>query len=99
MSGDTTAQTPANGGPDSGTRNLNVFISYAHEDSTIAVAVSNMLQQALGDVVTEVFLDTRSIHIGGDITDEIKSALKRADVLLVVSTGALQASHSWTGFE
>lgn len=79
---------------------LNIFISYVHEDSIIATALYNMLKQTFGgDVLTEVFLDTKSIHAGGDISDEIKGALKRADVLLVVSTGALQPSHSWTGFE
>jgi hypothetical protein len=78
-------------------RKLSVFISYAHEDYAIAAAVLNMLQQSLGDV--KVFMDTRSIQVGGDITDEIKSSLRGADVLLVVSTGALQSSHAWTGFE
>ncbi len=78
---------------------MNVFISYAHEDSAIAVALSNMLQRTFGETLSEVFLDTNSIDIGGEITVAIKEALRRADVLLVVSTGVLRPSHSWTGFE
>src|SRR5205823_6651648 len=55
--------------------------------------------QTFGNALSEVFLDTKSIQIGGNIGADIKSALKRADVLIVVSTGVLLASHSWTGFE
>ena len=78
---------------------LNLFISYAHEDSTIAVAVLNMLQQTFGESLAEVFLDIEGIRLGGDIKDGIKNALKRADVLIVVSTGVGRPSHDWTGFE
>ena len=67
--------------------NLRVFISYAHEDSEIAVAVSNMLNQTFGRALAEVFLDTRCIPVGAEIGEDIKAALKRADVLVIVSTG------------
>jgi hypothetical protein len=77
---------------------LNVFTSYAHEDQKIAEALCSMLQDIFGEDI-HVFYDKECLHAGEDIDDQIKEELKQADTMLVVSTGAIRASHSWTGFE
>jgi TIR domain len=79
--------------------NPSVFISYAHEDKELAIAFSNMLNQTFGRALAEVFLDMKSIPLGEDIGADIKEALRRTDVLIILSTGALRGSHSWGGFE
>src|SRR4051812_32450412 len=84
---------------ESGTRELNVFISYAHEDYEIAKALSNMLNETFGRALPKIFLDSMSIPAGGDISENIKSGLKLADVLILVSTGMLRGNYSWGGFE
>src|SRR6185295_15813132 len=78
---------------------LNLFISYALEDRAIAIAVSNMLQHTFGESLGEVFVDYEGIRVGSDIKDSIMAAIKRADVMIVVSTGVGRPSHEWTGWE
>ena len=46
-----------------------------------------------------VFYDKECLHVGEEIDDKIKAELKQADTMIVISTGAIRASHSWTGFE
>lgn len=77
---------------------LNTFISYAREDRKIAEALADMLKKAFGNQI-DVFLDTMSIPSGDDLNRNIESRLRRADVLILVSTGVLRGSHSWGGFE
>jgi hypothetical protein len=80
-------------------RTLRIFISYAHEDAKIAIAVSNTLQVKLTNVLTEVFLDKTSLETGFAFDTQIKERLATTDVLIIIYTGVGKPSHSYTGWE
>lgn len=82
---------------DSETRVLHLFISYAREDETVAIAVSNAVQMALGPSA-EVFIDT-GLRFGLDFKTEIKRKLDETDVLIAVSSDALKPAFGFTGLE
>jgi hypothetical protein len=71
--------------------NVNVFISYAHEDSIIANAIKDQLallaQRGKGGPSLNCFLDTESIQPGVKYEPVIRAALEQADWLIVVFTG------------
>ncbi|HUN92012.1 MAG TPA: toll/interleukin-1 receptor domain-containing protein [Burkholderiaceae bacterium] len=75
-----------------------LFISYVHEDGVIADALRNAIQDAFGTDV-EVYQDKVSMQQGDDIHDTIAQNLRRADVLVIVSTGTGRPSHDWAGWE
>lgn len=77
-------------------RILRVFISYAHEDAKIAIAVSNALQTALGDTLVEIFLDKFSLEPGFEFKPQIEETLDNTDILILIYTG--KPSH-FMGFE
>jgi hypothetical protein len=77
---------------------LNVFISYAHEDQKINDALCAMLEDIFGEDI-HLFYDNESLHAGEDIDGKIQEELRKADTMLIISTGLMRASHSWTGFE
>jgi hypothetical protein len=79
-------------------RILKLFISYAREDASIAIAVSNCLQVALGNVFAEIFIDSM-LTPGIDFSAQIQEKLDQTDVLIIVYTGVDKPSHSWTGVE
>ena len=68
-----------------------VFISYAHQDTTIAHAIRDQLtvlaQSGAGAPSLSCFLDTESIEPGQKFEPVIKAALEDADWLIVVFTG------------
>jgi hypothetical protein len=69
----------------------NVFISYAHEDRTIANAIRDQLtllaQSGRGGPSLNCFLDTESIPPATRYEPVIRAALDQADWLIVVFTG------------
>ena len=71
--------------------NINVFISYAHEDTIIANAIKDQLtllaQSGKGGPSLNCFLDTESIQPGVKYEPVIRAALDQADWLIVVFTG------------
>src|SRR5262245_29542751 len=77
---------------------LNVFTSYAREDQKITEALCGMLEDIFGEDI-HVFYDKECLHAGEAIDEKIEEELKKADTMLVISTGVMRASHSWTGFE
>jgi TIR domain len=80
-------------------RQLRFFITYASEDHPAAIALSNALNERLGDVFASVFLDTQSLRAGFDFSQQIQDQLDKTDILLIVYTGRSKSSHSWTGLE
>src|SRR6478736_1550880 len=70
---------------------INVFISYAHEDAKIANAIRDQLillaRSGKGAPSLKCFLDTESIKPGVKYQPIIKTALQKADWLIVVYTG------------
>jgi hypothetical protein len=80
-------------------KDLSIFISYSNEDSSIATALSNLLQQAFGPSC-ETFLDKYAISFGSEIKDSVLQALDRADVLIAIIAGAQPTSAlSWPASE
>ncbi len=81
-------------------RRFRVFISYASEDYSIADAIRNRLNLALGDVFAEVNIDRRFLQPGSDFKKQIQSKLKVTDVFIIVFTGDTEKeSHGYTGWE
>src|SRR5690348_8177055 len=81
-------------------KDLRLFISYSHEDYTIATDLSNLLQQAFGPGLAEVFVDKSSISFGVDIKESINLALDRADILIAILTRVQSGSPlNWPGYE
>jgi len=78
-------------------RILRVFISYAKEDEKIAVAAFEAIRTALG-TFADVFIDN-ALQFGVSFQDEIRKRLDETDLLVVIYSGALKASHSFTGME
>jgi len=71
--------------------NINVFISYSHQDTIIANAIKDQLtllaQNGKGGPSLNCFLDTESIQPGIKYEPVIRAALDQADWLIVVFTG------------
>jgi hypothetical protein len=71
--------------------NISVFISHAHEDTTIAKAIKDQLtllaQNGKGGPSLNCFLDTESIQPGIRYEPVIRAELEQADWLIVVFTG------------
>jgi len=81
-------------------KDLRIFVSYSHDDETIATALTNLLQQAFGPGLEEAFLDKRAITFGSGIRASITEALENADLLIAIITDAEPASSlSWPGYE
>lgn len=77
---------------------LTVFISYAHEDASIATALNNSLSEAFGDRVV-VLLDKFFMQPGGPLALTVQNNISKADVLMVIATGRERRSHDWGGYE
>lgn len=80
-------------------RRLVVFISYASEDSQLAIALYRLLDSHLGKDFAEVLIDTQSFRHGFELNDLIQQQLKRTDILMAVYTGQQKPSHGFTGIE
>jgi hypothetical protein len=80
-------------------RPLRLFVSYASEDGALAMALHRMLRDHLSSDFAEVEIDTESLRAGLDLTDQIRQQLLCTDILIVVYTGQMKASHSFTGLE
>lgn len=78
-------------------RILRVFISYAREDEKIAIAAVDALRTALGPFA-DVFIDN-ALQFGLSFQEEIKKRLDLTDLLVVIYSGVLKHSHSFTGME
>jgi hypothetical protein len=79
-------------------RTVNIFISYATEDRDLASAAENILRKTFAFAPLEVWRDAE-IKLGANWVSAIDTALDSADVLLVLFTERMKASHSYTGYE
>ena len=84
--------------PFSEQRTVNIFISYATEDKDLAAAVENILRVTFAFASLEVWRDAE-IKLGANWVTAIDAALETTDVLLVLFTERMKASHSYTGYE
>jgi hypothetical protein len=77
---------------------LQVFISYATEDETLARAISDELRKAFGPTILRVLI-AAEFGLGTTWRQAIEDDLDSTDILLIVATGLQKLSHSFTGFE
>jgi hypothetical protein len=77
---------------------LQVFISYATEDETLARAISDELRKAFGPTILKVLI-AAEFSLGTAWRQAIEDDLDSTDILLIVATGLQKLSHSFTGFE
>jgi tetratricopeptide (TPR) repeat protein len=71
-----------------------LFISHSSHDDTFV----RQLQQALGDLGQDVWIDSRELHGGDPLWPEIQQAIEHASAYaVVISTDALQSK--WVGKE
>jgi hypothetical protein len=78
---------------------LRLFVSYASEDNQLAIALHHLLKEHLKPDFADVAIDTESLRAGFDLADQIRDQLAKTDILIVVYTGQLKASHGFTGLE
>ena len=78
------------------------FISYAREDTALVDALQRGIEQLAkplaGRRTVELYLDRRSLSIGGPLEQRLIDALDRSEFLIVVASGNSAASP-WVGKE
>lgn len=77
---------------------LNVFVSYATEDEEIAKQINTELRRAFSPAIIRTTIATE-IPVGEEWRNLLEEALDNADILIVVATGRLKLSHSFSGSE
>jgi TIR domain len=92
------SETEASPSP-AGVKKLKVFVSYASEDSGIAIALSKGLTEHLGSDFASIWIDKEGLRVGFDIDVQLRMELDDTDILLVVYTGQQKPSHGFTGIE
>jgi hypothetical protein len=101
LSTEAMARTPFAVAPaaiDDGLAQVHVFISYASEDVRLAQAIEAGLINTFPTGTFKMSLAS-DLKIGSHWRTELETALKQADVLVIVATGRSKPSHSYTGFE
>ena len=79
-------------------RQLNIFISYASEDKELIGSIVGLLNETFIFAPLVIFRDVE-IKEGKNYARAIDEALDKADILLVVFTERMKATHSYTGYE
>jgi hypothetical protein len=74
-----------------------VFISFVHEDATVAKAVQRLIRDTLG-LYDEVFLSSDAIQAGDLWLEKIRDALESCEVLLSLLS-ARSVQRPWINFE
>jgi hypothetical protein len=83
--------------PYSNSNALNVFLSYASEDGSIADALARALR---GAFIDQIDLSMMSEFPSGTKWRElIQDSISQTDILIAIATGQLKPSHSFTGYE
>lgn len=75
-------------------KKLYVFISYSHEDSSIALNISDILSSK----GIEHFHDSKDIRWGSKITDSVESALRKSTHQIIVLSPA-SIKSGWVNYE
>jgi hypothetical protein len=84
-------------------KRITIFLSYASEDEDIMLAVSDafdsLKQLSSGNILT--LYDKKSIEVGSPVPliRDISDKLYKSDYLVILYTGSLKKSFSWTGTE
>jgi hypothetical protein len=83
--------------PYSTEHNINIFLSYAHEDQAIADAIAVTLRRAFFDTFDITLMS--EFPIGLNWRDLINNSIEATDIMIAIATGRLKPGHSFTGFE
>ena len=78
-------------------RNINIFLSYAHEDQEIADAISGALRSAFYDTFDITLMS--EFPLGLNWREVINESIRATDIMIAIATGRLKPGHSYTGFE
>jgi hypothetical protein len=76
---------------------MKIFISYASEDQRIADVLKLSLKAAFRDDIDITMMS--GFAIGLNWPDVIQQSISETDVMIVIATGRLKPSHSFTGAE
>ena len=98
---DSAKQTIAQSEDRSRNKPVKIFLSYASEDEDIMIAVSqtfDRLQQLSNGNIRTIY-DKKSLEVGAPVPliREITDKLLGSDYLVILYTGSLKRSFSWTG--
>jgi len=83
--------------PYSTEHNINVFLSYAHEDQGIADAVASALRRAFFETLDITMMS--EFPAGLNWRNLINDSIEETDIMIAIATGRLKPGHSFTGFE
>jgi TIR domain len=78
-------------------KNINIFLSYAHEDQAIADAVATMLRSAFYETLDITMMS--EFPAGLNWRRLIDESIEATDLMIAIATGRLKPGHSFTGFE
>ena len=76
---------------------LKIFLSYASEDQSIANSVKLALKTAFSNDIDVVMMS--EFVTGQNWRKTIQKSISDTDVMIVIATGQLKPSHSFTGAE
>ena len=77
---------------------INIFISYATEDRELVASIESLLKDTFEFAPLHIHRDVE-IKEGQNWPQQIDQALLETDILLVIFTDRMKASHSYTGYE
>jgi TIR domain len=77
---------------------INIFISYAREDRELVGGIESLLKDTFEFAPLHIHRDVE-IKEGQNWPQQIDQALLETDILLVIFTERMKASHSYTGYE
>src|SRR4051794_18575633 len=83
--------------PYSNSNALNVFLSYASEDDSIADALARALRAAFVDRIDLSMMG--EFPSGTKWRELIQDSISQTDILIAIATGQLKPNHSFTGYE
>jgi len=78
-------------------KNINIFLSYAHEDQAIADAIATMLRGACYETLDITMMS--EFPVGLNWRRLIDDSIEATDIMIAIATGRLKPGHSFTGFE
>src|SRR5262249_40833937 len=77
---------------------ISVFISYSHDDAAIAKALEEEIS-SIDQTRFKVFLDFKSIELGGKWKLEIAKAVDTANMFIAIFTGNQKHVFDYCGYE
>jgi hypothetical protein len=83
--------------PYSESSKINIFLSYASEDQTIADAIADMIRKGFYDKFAITMMS--EFPAGINWRSKIDDSIVDTDIMIALATGRLKPEHSFTGYE